>query len=108
MKRFGLKSWKHRSRGECGQEGYLNKNEVPYLKARRVIIINQLCSITTTKPVIMYFSARSTRTSVAHLPEIILFKKNIYIYMNFSRVEMKQTCKKKINTLLIHYVFFDN
>lgn len=55
-------------------EGYLNKDKVPYLNACRVIIINQWCSITTTKPVVMYFSARSTRTSITHLPEIVLLK----------------------------------
>jgi hypothetical protein len=62
---------------------YLNKDEVPYLNACRIVIIDQRCSISVTNSVKMYFSARSARTSVTHLPEIVLSKgKHLIRYAN--------------------------
>jgi hypothetical protein len=53
---------------------YLNKDKIPYFNACRIIIVNQHCCIAITNSIIMNFGTRSTRTSITHLPKIILFK----------------------------------
>lgn len=69
--------------GRCGygeQEGcrtprppvVLDEHEVPDLQHIGVILVDKMCSIPTTNPVIVDLTAGTTWACVTHLPEVIL------------------------------------
>lgn len=91
------------------RELYLNKHEVPYFNARRIVIVDQRCNVTIPNSIKMYFSAGSTRTSITHLPKVVLLevtqvktnKYNLY-QMNKTFVQRRKRETKMNTNITLH------